>query len=299
MATINYAKVYNDTLADAFPYVLNYGALYATPNNGRYRFKGGKSIELPVIKTTGRTAANRDSVAAHSRAYENSWEEKTLTNQRKWSTLVHPQDIDQTDYAATIANITSVFNTQNKFPEMDAYTVSKIYSDWTTAKNTPIKEAITASNVITVFDTMMANMTENRVPTSGRVLYVTPTVMNLLKNSSAISRTVDVKKGSDVDRTVTMLDGVQVVVVPSTLMKTSYTFTSGWTVATGASQINMFLIHPESVITPVSYQFACLDEPSAVTDGKYVYYEESFEDVFILNERQKGINFAITEPASN
>lgn len=294
MASLNYAKVYNETLADAFPHVLNFGALYATPNNGRYRFKGGKTIELPVIKTTGRVASSRDTIATPARSYENSWEEKSLKNQRKWSTLVHPQDVDQTDYAATISNITSVFNTQNKFPEMDAYTVSKIYTDWVAQGNSAVSEAITANNVISVFDSMMANMTENRVPTTGRILYVTPTVMNFIKNSSAFSRVLDVKDSASIERNVTMIDGVQIIVVPSNLMKTSYTFTSGWAVASGASQINMLLIHPESVITPVSYQFACLDEPSAITDGKYVYYEESFEDVFILNERQKGINFAVT-----
>ena len=62
-------------------------------------------------------------------------------------------------------------------------------------------------------------------------------------------------------------------------------------------QIEMLLIHPESVITPVSYEFACLDEPSASTGGKYVYYEESFEDVFILNNRSDGISFVV-KPAS-
>jgi hypothetical protein len=56
----------------------------------------------------------------------------------------------------------------------------------------------------------------------------------------------------------------------------------------------MMLIHPESVITPVSYEFACLDEPSASTGGKYVYYEESFEDVFLLSNRVKGVSFVLT-----
>jgi hypothetical protein len=76
-------------------------------------------------------------------------------------------------------------------------------------------------------------------------------------------------------------------------MKTAYDFDNGWQVSDGASQIGMLLIHPESVITPVSYEFACLDEPSATTGGKYAYYEESFEDVFVLNRRADGIAFVI------
>ena len=132
---LNYAVNYSRALANAFPYVLNFGALYSTPNNGRYRWANAKSIEIPSISTTGRINANRDSIVTAQRNYENSWELKELKNQRKWSTLVHPMDIDQTNMVTTIANITQAFNEQQKFPEMDAYTVSKIYADWTTLGN--------------------------------------------------------------------------------------------------------------------------------------------------------------------
>ncbi len=298
MANLNYAKEYNDSLAQAFPYVLNFGAIYATPNNGRYRFKGGKSIELPVITTTSRTAASRDTTGTLARNYENTWEEKTLTNQRKWSTLVHPQDIDQTNYAASIANITSEFNNTHKFPEMDAYAISKIFTDWVDLNKTPVSATLTTSNVLSTFDSMMSEMTEANIPVNGRILYVTPSVMTLLKNASGIERSFNVKGGGEVNRNITMLDGVQVVVVPTSLMKSSYSFTNGYIPASSAFQIQMFLIHPECVIAPVSYEFSCLDEPSAVTGGKYVYYEESFEDVFILNKRASGINFVIAPVSS-
>ncbi len=294
MNQLNYAKAYSDALAQAFPHELHFGALYATENNGRYRFKGGKTIELPIIKVSGRTDANRDTTDAPARNYENMWETKHLSRQRKWSTLIHPQDIDQTDYAATIANITSVFNCEHKFPEMDAYTVSKIYTDWIMRGKTAVMETLTAENVLTVFDDLMANMTEANVPVNGRILYVTPSVMKLLKASSAISRSFDVKSsGGEINRTVTMLDGVSVVEVPASLMKTSFSFGDGFSATEGAHDIQMFLIHPESVITPVSYEFACLDEPSAATGGKYVYYEESFEDVFLLNNRADGVAFVL------
>ncbi|MBY2107363.1 capsid protein, partial [Clostridioides difficile] len=61
----------------------------------------------------------------------------------------------------------------------------------------------------------------------------------------------------------------------------------------GAKQIFMSLIHPSAIITPVSYQFSTLDEPRAVTEGKYLYFEESFEDVFILNKKADAIQFVV------
>ena len=187
-----------------------------------------------------------------------------------------------------------MFNNEHKFPEMDAYTISKIYSDWVALGKSAQSITLTEENVISVFDELMAEMTESRVPVIGRILYVTPAVMKLLKSSSAIGRSLDVKSGGgEINRTVTMLDGVAVVEVPAALMKTAYDFDNGWQVSDSASQIGMLLIHPESVITPVSYEFACLDEPSATTGGKYAYYEESFEDVFVLNRRADGIAFVI------
>lgn len=298
MDELNYAKAYSDKLAQAFPYTLNFGALYATPNNGRYRFRNGRTIELPIINTTGRTDVDRDSIVSSERNFENMWEEKQLTHQRKWSTLIHPQDIDQTDYAASISNITCVFNNDHKFPEMDAYTVSKIYSDFTALGVQPLELEVTADNVLSLFDDMMSDMTNMCVPVCGRVLYVTPDVMKLLKQSASVSRSFDVRSsGGEINRTVTMLDGVSVVEVPSMLMKTAYDFTDGWKPTKTALQIQMLLIHPEAVITPVSYEFACLDEPSAATGGKYVYYEESFEDVFIISNRFPGICFVV-KPAS-
>ncbi|EQH19567.1 hypothetical protein [Clostridioides difficile] len=45
--------------------------------------------------------------------------------------MVHPADINQTNYVASIGNITKVYNEEQKFPEMDAYCISKIYADWT------------------------------------------------------------------------------------------------------------------------------------------------------------------------
>lgn len=304
MPGINYASQYSRELSQAFPYVLNFGALYATPNNGRYRMgEDGKTVYIPRIDTTGRVDSDRDTIAMATRNYDNSWEPKTLTHHRKWSTLVHPKDIDQTNEVASITNITQTFNETQKFPEMDAYTISTLYKLWTSADendkeykaHTADTTALTSANILEVFDKLMVNMDEARVPANGRILYVTSQVRKILANAEKIVRQIDVagNGSSRIDRSVSRLDEVQIVSVPSSLMKTSYTFTKGWTVAGDAKQINMFLVHPSAVITPVSYEFSQLDSPSAVTEGKYIYFEESDEDVFILNRKADALQFNV------
>lgn len=293
---LNYATQYSQALAQAYPYVLNFGDLYATPNNGRYRVTGAKTIEIPSISVGGRVDSNRDTIATAARNYDNAWETKTLSNQRKWSTLIHPDDVNQTNHVTTIQNITKVYNEEQKFPEMDAYLVSKIYADWTAIGKVADVTALTADNVLTVFDKLMKNMTKKRVTPNGRILYITPDVDELIKNAKSLTRTFDVQNGtSSVDRSITSLDKVKIVVVPPELMATVYDFTNGWKVGTTAKQIKMFLVHPNAVITPVHYQFVKLDPPSAGSEGKYIYFEESFEDVFILNKKADAVQFVVSD----
>lgn len=297
MAVLNYAAQYSQELANAYPYTLYFGALYATPNNGRYRWgEDGKTIYIPKIKTSGRVDSDRDTIAMATRNYDNSWEPKTLSHQRKWSTLVHPKDIDQTNHVASIANITQVFNEEQKFPEMDAYCVSTLYALWVAQSMEADDTALTAENVLSVFDKLMLKMDNARVPAAGRILYVTFEVQTLIKNAKDLVRNFDVQGGgSTISRAISRIDEVEIVGVPNTLMRTKYDFTKGWVAAEDADLINMFLVHPSAVITPTSYEFAALDEPSGVTEGKYIYFEESHEDVFILNEKKNALQFNISK----
>ena len=307
---LNYAQQYQKALANAFPYYLYFGDLWNQTSQGNYRWVDEKTIQIPRLTTTGRVNADRDTIAQASRNYDNSWETKTLENQRKWSTLVHPKDIDQTNQVASIVNITKTFNEFQKFPEMDAYLISKLYSRWTTtvgaegytgktADKTDLAKAgspsgIDGDKVLEVFDKFMLEMDNKRVPLTGRRLYVTNEVKTALKAVASVQKRWDVQSGAtNLNRAVESIDGVVVRAVPAELMKTLYDFTTGWKASSSADQINMFMVHPSAIITPISYTFAQLEAPSALSEGKYVYYEESFEDCFILNNLADALQFNI------
>lgn len=118
------------------------------------------------------------------------------------------------------------------------------------------------------------------------------------KNADKIQRTIDAGSANNaLNRAVSRLDEVELVSVPEELMRTVYDFTVGWKVADDAKQIRMFLINPLAVITPMVYNFVRLDEPSAGTQGKYDYYEESYEDVFVLPLKKDAIQFVV-DPAA-
>lgn len=291
---LNYAVEYSRELANAYPYVLHFAALRSTENDRRYQWIDAKTIKIPHLSTTGRTDASRDTIGGTNRNFSNDWETKELMFHRQWKTLVHPKDIDETNQVASISNITTTMNETQKFPEMDAYLVSKLYGDWTTEGGTEIAVMPTVDNVLELFDTMMLNMDEARVPAVGRRLYVTPAVHKILKSAEGIARAMLVTNNDGrIARLIANIDDVEIEKVPSELMLTKYNFTVGYAAATDAKQIHMFLAHPSCVITPDKYEFVKLDPPSAGTDGKWVYFEESYGDVFILNKRINGLQFVV------
>lgn len=296
MDKLNYAEEYQRSLEQEFPYVLYFGALFSTQNNGRYRWVNSNVIEIPTIKTTGRIDGDRDTIGAKKRNFSNSWTPLQVNNHRTWQTLVHPRDIDETNQVVSIANITRVFNEEQKFPEMNAYLVSKLFADYTEKGGVPNTETLTEENVLTVFDTMMTYMDNKRVPRAGRILYVTPNTRTLIANAKQIVRSIDVSKRSEaIRRAITSIDEVDIPEsVPEDMMKTVYDFTEGWAVDESAQQINMMLVHPLAVITPINYEFAQLDPPSAGSEGKWDYFEESFEDVFLLPNKVDAIAFNVT-----
>ena len=292
MPALNYAVQYSQALAQAYPYVLHFAALRSTENDKRFKWINGDTIQIASLSTTGRVDADRDTIATAKRNFDNAWEPKKLSNHRQWSTLVHPMDVDETNQVASIQNITQTFNEEQKFPEMDAYLVSKVYADWTDAGEAADTEVLTEDNVLAKFDAYMTAMDEANVPKIGRMMYVTPAVKTILKNAKDLNRQLQ-NGDENVRRIISALDNVKIEDVPSALMKTVYDFTEGWAVGGGAKQINMLLIHPSAVITPEKYAFAQLDAPSALTNGKWYYFEESYDDVFVLNKRLKAIQFNI------
>ena len=293
---VNYATQYAQSLSQAYPNVLHFGALFARKQEGDYRWANSRTIEVPTVSVTGRTDASRGTIGNKTTRHSNTWKPLTLRNHRKWDDLIHPRDIDETNQVLSIQNITRVYNQEEKFPEMDKYLASTLYSDWTALGRVPFAVTLTTANVLTYFDYMMENATEHNVPMAGRILYITPKVDTLLKNASSIYRNIDISAApAGIQRALSYIDTVNIEVVPSDHMLTAYDFTVGAVKGVSAKQIQMMLVHPTCVITPVAYEFAQLDAPSAGTDGHYVYFEESQEDVFILPNKQYALDFIVEE----
>lgn len=299
-ANVNYATQYAQDLANIYPYLSYFGAVYGGANSSKYRPVMGKTVAIPSITVSGAVAADRDDITgAFTRNWNNSWQTVTCEMDREWSTLIDPLDIVETNDIATIANVTKSFNEQQKLPEMDAYCASTLATAAITASNADTT-ALTSQNILAQWDTYLATMTNARVNRDRVIAYMTPAVYKLLKEAAGITRFIDAGTGiRNVDRNVGKLDGVTIVEVPGDLMKTAYTFTAGWTPAISAGQINILFVDPDAVSAPIVYDTAMIGAPTAQSKGKYLYYERFYYGVFVLANRTGGLYVNYTAAASS
>ncbi len=287
---INYAAQYGRALQTAYPYLSYYADLWNQGESERFRPLNGKTVYIPVMTTSGARAANRDQITGvFNRNFNIDWQAMTLTMDREWDTLIDPLDQVESNDVATIANVTRVFNEQQKVPEMDAYMSMKL-AGFAAAFGGTSSVSLDAGSILTEWDKALEYMTNQRVNRDRVRAKITPTAYKLLKQATGMTRFIEVTNGiRDVDRNIARLDGVTIEEVPADMMKTAYTFTEGWAIASGAAQINFLLYDPDSIAAPIIYDVAMMSPGSAQTKGKDVYYERYYYDVFQLEQRKAGV----------
>lgn len=291
MPNLNYAAQYGRELANAYPYLSYYGDLWNAGESQRFRPLRGKTVYIPSMTTSGARAVNRDRIdGVFTRGFEVNWEAHDLQMDREWDTLVDPMDIDETDEVATIANITKTFNQFQKVPEMDAYMSSKL-AGFASAFGGVSTASLDDSSILTEWDKAIAYMTNQRVNRDRVRCKMTPACYKLLKEAVGITRFIEVSNGIQaVDRNIAKLDGIVIEEVPEDMLKTSYSFLSGWSIdALSAQQINFLLYDPMAIAAPIIYDTSMMSAPTAQSKGKYLYYERYYYDVFILSQRQAGV----------
>ena len=296
--TINYADQFSQFLVQKYEAESrSYGLLQSNP---QVQWLNAKTIKLPVISLTGYKDHSR-TIGFNSGDLTNTWEAKTLMFDRDVEFFIDAMDVPETNLVASVANITNVFETEQAIPESDAYRFSKLYKDYVRLGGSVDSSTLSTSNILEKFDDWMTAMDDDGVYEDGRILYVTPSVHQLLKEAQGLTRFLQVNPNNgSVYRNVHSLDDVQIVRVPSGRFKTAYNFTTGFTPATGAGQINAILVHPSAVVARERYDYIKMFAPGtdSRTGSGYIYQNRKYQDLFVLAQRVPGIKINATGGAS-
>lgn len=171
---INYADKYQEAVIDGFyPNVLYSSALWQSPSNKTINFLDAKHIKVPRLSIlSGRQNRERRTITQPAANYSLDYDVYELTNERYWSTLVDPSDVDESNQLLSIANITRQYNLDSKMPEKDREMFSKLFSQRQAVntsegldQNAGIhSESLDAQNVLHAYDQMMRNFDRARIP---------------------------------------------------------------------------------------------------------------------------------------
>ncbi len=293
--TINYADSFSQFLVQKYEAEMrSYGL---TQSNPQVQWLNAKTIKLPVVTLSGYKDHSR-SIGFNQGSLTNTWEAKTLSFDRDVEFFVDAMDVDETNMVASVANIQTVFETEQAIPETDAYRFSKLFADFVTKGGTVDTTTLNASNFLTWFDTAMEGMDDAGVPEEGRLLYLTPAMYKIAKNAQGITRYMMLNPNNGtVNRKVWDLDDVELIKVPSARMKTQYDFTEGFTPDDEAGQINCIAVHPNSVVARERYAYIKMFAPgtdSRTGDG-YIYQNRKYGDLFLLDQRLAGVAINATK----
>lgn len=287
MAIVEYATVFSNVLRELYAQEQTSYDLYQS--NSDIQIINGKSIKVPKLSVSGYKDHTRGG-GFNAGTYNQDYTIKTLDHDRDIEFAIDPMDVDETNQVVTIANIQKRFDSTQAIPEADAYTYSKIYTEYVRVGGTVKTDALTVANVLTDFDDNLARMEDAGVPLDRVILYCTTAYKKILKNADGIQRTLEANGQSALDRRVKSIDDIgKIVTVPSARFKSAFDFSDGWKAGVGAKQIDYILIDPECQISRDKYSYIKVFTPGtdSRTADNYMYQNRKYNGTFAIDELMK------------
>lgn len=247
--TIEYAKVFQKELDRQITEGSTSG--WMEDNASQVIYSGGNEIKIPKVTLLGLANYDRDDGYTGG-AVTYAYETQKMSMDRGRRFRIDALDVDESSFGLAAANVASEFQRTKVIPEIDAYRYSKLgeAAGITKYSYTPDKD--------TVLSTLIGQITAVREVVGGEgelVVTMARSVYDMLMLSSEVTHSID--SGSfaqgELSLDVKTICGAAIIPVPSSRMKSKYTFsaTDGFSAAGGASQIN-WIICPKDAPIAVS-----------------------------------------------
>ena len=152
----------------------------------------------------------------------------------------------------TIGNAIEEFNRVKVIPEVDATRFSIIADTTSVSLGNMVSETVAANQIISKFNSAFEWLTENEVPEEEQIIFVSPSVMTLIRNSTELTKFLtqgDYRAASGIDFTVEKYGGRPIIEVPSNRFFTNVLVTNnGYRPQTSSKVINYMVVSAKAVI---------------------------------------------------
>ena len=271
---------------------------FMADNNLRGKFVGTKTVMIPEMNISGLGDYDRDTgfvsgtVAVSATPF-------TLTMDRGRSFQLDREDYDESGIADLAGQIMGEFVRTQVVPEVDAYVLSKLAGYAATAEQTV--EGTPAEDAYTMLTEAIAKVQNAVGYDEELVAFVDGGMLNALQNSTDLSRHLvmnDFKKG-ELRTQVNSLNGVAILPVPDSRMKTAYTFYDGTTagqenggfVPTEAAGSVGLLVLPKRAASLIkkTEQVRCFDPAHNLKADAWKLDYRLYYDVVVRDSMKNGI----------
>lgn len=265
--TINLAQKYAPKVDEKF----KQDSLTESVINKDFDWQGVDTVKVYSIETVDLTNYTRSGSQRYGTPAElsDSLQTLTLTQDKAFTfTIDKMYELSQAGNKSAGTALRRQLD-EKVIPEIDMYRISKLIA----GANTTATGATTKTNAYEQFLTGMETLSDAKVPITGRVALVTPSFYKFLKLDDTFIKNSDLGQEITINGQIGKIDGVPVVVVPS-----SY-FTD---------DVNFILTHPSALVAPQKLtEYKVHQNPPGISgsliEGRIVH------DAFVLNNKKSAV----------
>lgn len=240
--------------------------------NNEYDFVGVNAVNVYSINTVAlgnytMTGTSRYGTPAE---IEDTKQTMTLSQDKAFTFVIDKRNNEDSMGAKEAGRALRRQIDEQVIPTIDKYRIAAMV---TAAGTSATPGAITKDNAYEAFLDGTNALMENNVPETGRIAYVSANFFKAIKLDSSFIKASDMAQDMLVNGSVGMVDGVQIIPVPTSYLP---------------ENVEFVITHPVATVSPVKLaEYITHDNPPGINgtlvEGR-IYY-----DAFVLENKKKAI----------
>ena len=267
--TVNYAEKFSQKVDERFARE----ALTTNIVNQDFDFIDAETVKVYTVETSAMNDYKTTGQNRYGTADElgNSVQTMTLSQDRSFTFTIDNKSLQGTNGAMAEGKALARQISEVVIPEIDKYRLSKIVAG---AETTHVGTGtVNKTNAYELVLEGQSKLDDALVPTAGRILHVSPKFYKLIKLDDTFVKNSDLGQEITIKGQMGMIDGMPVVLTPTTYLPTGVKFV---------------IAHSAATTSPVKLQdYKIHDNPPGI-NGKLVEGRIRY-DAFVLDAKKKAI----------
>lgn len=268
---VNLAAKYSSKVDERF----KLKSLTESAVNNNYDWEGVKTISVYSIPTVTMNNYSRTGLARYGTAAEldNTKTDYTLTRDRSFTFAIDRGNWQETQMVMEAGKALARQIDEVIVPEIDIYRLAAMATAATTAGNVSAATVITASNAYSSLLKATEKQADLKVPLENRIAFVKPSYFNFLKQDNTFIKASELAQNMLIKGQVGEVDGIKIVMVPSTYLPANTEF---------------IVTNPIATVAPKKLEdYKTHDNPPGINgwlvEGRTIY------DAFVLTNKVNAI----------